>query len=204
MTAQPDYDQAIAYAIDQLRLHLNPQLIYHNVWHTAGDVMPGAMELADLSGVHGRDRQLLRVAAAYHDVGFIEMYEGHERVSMRIAQEALPDFGFAAEDVAQIVALIRVTIMPQSPQSLLGEILADADLGVLGRADFFERGELLRQETVSFVEPVSLRAWDQRQLNFLQQHTYFTAAARQLRGSTKAEHILKLEELLRNGRYADS
>ncbi|MBE2198536.1 MAG: phosphohydrolase [Anaerolinea sp.] len=199
MTAQPDFDTAIAYALDQLRLHLDPRLVYHNLWHTEGDVMPGAMELAALSGVSGREQKMLQVAAAYHDIGFIEAYEGHELVSVRVAQEALPGFGFAEGDVAQIVTLIRATIMPQSPQNLLGEILADADLGVLGRADFFERGEILRQETAVFVEFVPPLTWDQRQLLFLQQHAYFTPAARKLRVPGKEKHIAMLQERIRKG-----
>jgi hypothetical protein len=44
------------------------------------------------------------------------------------------------------VRLIMVTRLPQTPNSLLEEIIADADLDSLGRADFQVRYEALRRD----------------------------------------------------------
>jgi hypothetical protein len=80
---------------------------------------------------------------------------------------------------------------------LLEEILADADLDVLGRKDFFPRSEALRQESANFGREIGQKEWHEGQLALLKSHEYFTTAARTLRNGMKESHIASLEETLR-------
>lgn len=132
---------AIAHALARLRAELSPELTYHNVAHTQDDVIPGAARLARLSDMAEGDVCLLEVAAAYHDIGFIHVRVEHEPVSVRIAAETLPAYGFSPQQIERIASMILATRLPQSPHNPLEEILADADLDVPGRDDFFERNE---------------------------------------------------------------
>ena len=196
LMCQTDYDGAIAYAIERLRLELPPGLLYHDLWHTQFDVLPAVARIATINNLAHGEIRLLEVGAAFHDVGFVRSYVEHEAAGVQIASAVLPDFGFNARQIGCIAGMIRATRLPQSPQNLLEEIVVDADLDVLGRDDFFERSKLLHQELALAGQPASWRQWQQQQLRFLQQHTYFTHAARALRNGGKQRHIETIEEWL--------
>jgi predicted metal-dependent HD superfamily phosphohydrolase len=166
------------------------------VWHTEQDVLPAAERLARHSGLNGEAIDLLRVAAAFHDVGFVQGPHGHEARGAHMAGEVLPDYGFSADQVAQIQGMIMATSLPQSPQNLLEALLADADLDVLGRPDFFERNQALREELRLRGEDLPLSKWLAIQLQFLKEHRYFTPAARRLRQQTKEANLARVRQLL--------
>jgi uncharacterized protein len=173
---------------------LSPKLHFHSLTHTRDDVVPAALRLAAQLDIGCEDRQLIRTAACYHDIGFIERRNGHEDVSSRIAAATLPNFGYSPEQVAWVVGMIMATKLPQKPTNLLEEIMADADLDSLGRADFFIRNQALRDELAAFDHVMSDALWYRNQLNFLRSHHYWTAEAASLRGPAKKQHI---DELIR-------
>lgn len=192
----PDFDAAINYALGRLERELPPILTYHNLWHTAEDVLPAVRRLAALCGVDGAAARLIEVAAAYHDIGFTVQPEEHERIGMAIVAQVLPGFGFAPEQVAAVQGMIWATKLPQSPCTPLEEILVDADLDVLGREDALARSEALRAELAALGRPLTPAEWASIQLRFYQQHRYFTAAAHALRSAGKARNMARLEALL--------
>lgn len=199
---QTDYDGAIDYALGRLRRDLSPNLTYHDLWHTQFDVLPAVARMGVINGLAHEDIRLMEVAAAFHDIGFVRVMEGHEAAGVQIAGKVLPGFGFAAQKIECIAGMILATRLPQSPQNLLEEIVVDADLDVLGRDDFFDRNELLRQEMAHFGRVLTWRQWQEEQLRFLQQHTYFTPVARALRNAGKQRHIAIIKGWLEQG-YAD-
>lgn len=192
----PDLERARQYALERLERDLPTELLYHSVAHTRDDVLPAALRFAAREGVTGLDLLLLKTAALYHDIGFVTCYLEHERASTDIAREVLPEFGYTPAQIDTIADLIMATHFPQSATSQLERLLADADLDVLGREDFFARNELLRAERAAVAGPVSLPAWYRQQLAFLEEHDYFTAAARALRNPQKRKNIARLRELL--------
>lgn len=193
----PNNAAAIAHALARLQAELSPKLTYHNVWHTQEDVIPAVLRLARLCAVTEEDVSLLEVAAAYHDIGFVYVMVEHERAGARIVAETLPAYGFSPQHIEQIEGLIMATRLPQSPHNRLEEILADADLDVLGREDFFERNEQLHLEFNTRNPPMTQREWWAAQIGFLQGHSYFTPAARALRDATKHRNIDLLKQRLR-------
>jgi uncharacterized protein len=194
---QPDFEKARDYALERLEQELYPHLYYHSLGHTRDEVVPAAERLAGDLGVTGMDFVLLLTGAYFHDIGYIEKREGHELTSARIAAEALPGFGYSPEQIETIRRIILATKMPQSPQTLLEEIMADADLDVLGRDDFLKRSLDLRAELAALGISSSEEAWYRSQLEFLQAHHYFTPAAHRLRDKKKRKNIATLVGLLR-------
>jgi uncharacterized protein len=189
MKTLPDFERAKRYALERLQTDLPDNLYYHSLAHTAEDVVPAAERLAAIEGIEGEDLLLLLTAALYHDIGFIEHYTDHESVSVRIAAEALPEYGYSQDQLHIISGMIMATKLPQSPHSLLEQILADADLDNLGRDDFEARSKLLREELEALGNSVNDEDWYERQLEFLQGHTYFTDAARGLRDEKKQHNL---------------
>ena len=192
----PDYKAAKEYALRRLEQDLSPQLFYHSLAHTRDEVAPAADRFASVEGVGGKEFQLLMVTAFFHDMGFIVQYDDHESASIRIAASILPGFGFMPEDVDIICNAIQATRLPQSPNTLLEKILVDADLDNLGKEDFFRRSQDLRRELTALGRGVSDQQWYASQMKFLKGHTYWTAAARDLRGAQKQRNIVDLERLL--------
>jgi predicted metal-dependent HD superfamily phosphohydrolase len=192
----PDFVGAVAYAIGRLRSELSPNFTYHNLWHTQHEVMPIARKLASMSQADEADIQLLEVATAFHDIGFIEVNKNHELTGARIVAQVLPDFGFSSAQIEIIMGLIIATRLPQSPCIPLEKCIADADLDVLGRDDFIARNSCLREEMANGGTHFTDQSWLEGQLEFAQSHNYFTAAARNLRGKYKNENIAIMQKHL--------
>lgn len=196
--SQPDYRGAIAFIVKRLEEELSPALTYHSLYHTRDDVVPATRRLAEMIGLSEQDKKLLEVAAAYHDAGFLLQYREHELAGVTVAQKFLPHFGFSDESIRTICGMIMATRLPQSPKNLMEEILADADLDSLGREDFFERGNTLRNERTLRGEIITDESWYQEQVSFLRNHRYFTQAARSIRDEGKKKHIEILRGWLEN------
>lgn len=192
----PDVDGAIAYALERLERELSPNLVYHSIVHTRDDVVPAAERLAAAERIDGEALLLLRTAAHFHDIGFVERREDHEVRGARIASEILPRFGYNSAQIISVVGMIMATRLPQSPQTLPQQILADADLDILGRKNFFEYNGLLRRELALADMPASDEDWYRVQLHFLRGHRYWTNAARALRDAQKQQNIAIMSSLL--------
>ncbi|HMA36720.1 MAG TPA: phosphohydrolase [Chloroflexia bacterium] len=194
--SQPEHARANQCALDRLTRELAPVLVYHSLLHTRDEVVPAVERLAALEGVAGRELALLRTAAYYHDLGFIEQAVNHELISIRMATEMLPAFGFTPAQVAHVGEMILATRLPQSPRDHLGAILADADLDLLGRPDFMARNHDLRTELAAFGNTVADEHWYRAQFQFLAGHRYFTPAAQRLRDAQKARNLALLAGLI--------
>lgn len=191
-----DWDAVKAYALARLTRGLPPDLRYHSIRHTCADVLPAVERLAALAGVNGDELLLLRTAALYHDMGYMEQYVNNEPIGVRIARETLPDFGYSSDQIEAIERMIMATQMPQAPQTFLEALMCDADLDSLGREDYLETSHNLHAELVAYGASITLEEWYRRQLTFLSNHTYFTEAARELRDAGKQANIQQLHELL--------
>ncbi len=190
-----NYSKAKSYVFKKLKTELSPDLHYHCIDHTK-DVIQSATQLGKMENVTKKELTLLKTAALFHDIGFTETYDGHEKVGAGIARETLPQFGYSDEEIKAIEGMILATEIPQNPKTHLEEILADADLDYIGRDDLFVIGQRLQYEWKLKGITTSLKDWHEKQLDFLQNHKYFTEAAKTLREKTKQQNIYELEKLL--------
>ena len=187
------FEQARRYAIHRLEHELSPALLYHGIAHTRDEVVPAVERLAGLEGIQGESLSLLLTAAWFHDIGYVEQATHHELIGARIAVQVLPSFGYTDGEVEVVRWAILATALPQSPTSLLEEILADADLDVLGREDFMQRNQDLRAELALLGKEFTDTEWYTRQIQFVEQHQYFTASARSSRDMQKSLNIAVLK-----------
>lgn len=184
------------HVIDKLETGLSPALTYHNVAHTL-DVLKYVVEIAGKEGIKNeKDLFLLKVSALYHDVGFLEVYGGHEELSCKIATEELQGFGLNDEDIEKVCGMIRATKVPQQPTNQLEEIICDSDLDYLGRPDFWQIGEGLYKEFLDQKIVSNFRDWNLLQVRFLESHHYFTKTAKETRQEQKQLHLEAIKEKL--------
>ena len=197
---KPDYEQAKAYVARRLEHELPSTNYYHCLQHTLDDVLPAAERLAEAEGVRGDDLLCLLTAACFHDIGHIEQSNNHEEISVRIASEVLPRFGYSPEQIRLISALIMATKVPQHPSTLLEKIIVDADMDSLGHDDFLRVSRALRDELEAAGIHYSDEDWYRYQIEFLTEHHYYTQAARHLRDEGKRRNIATLRRLLEESR----
>lgn len=194
--SKPDVAGACQYALQRLASELPAAAHYHCLEHTHDDVLPAAQQFAEREQITGAALVCLITAVHFHDLGHIEQAVGHEAISARIAAEQLPAFGYPQHYIALIKRLIVATKVPQHPVTLLEKIIVDADMDSLGRDDFMETSYALRRELAEFGRIFSNAEWYAQQIAFMHAHTYFTSAARTLRGPGKRRNIAQLEQLL--------
>lgn len=192
----PDYGGAIKYARDRLSEQLPKFLHYHNLHHTFGEVVPAALLLAGQEGVSNEEHNLIHVAGAYHDIGWVIQGVNHESISVDICHQVLPGYGFSEDHLQQMAGMIMATRLPQTPANKLESILADADMYSLGGENFWKRNEDLRYETTVLRGPVSDREWFHQQIEFLESHTYQTEFARAMQEPKKKRYIYQLRQYL--------
>ncbi len=181
----------------RLSLHSDPALTYHTAGHTA-DVLCTAERIALEEGITDPQKLLLlKVAALYHDTGFLYAYKGHENKSCEIVRKELVDLNFTENDINTICSLIMATKIPQSPQNHLEEILCDADLDYLGRDDFEPISNHLRKEFFKLGIVNTEEEWMQLQIRFFESHQYFTKTSREKRNGKKMQHLEQLKRQVR-------
>jgi uncharacterized protein len=171
---------------------LNPHLTYHSVDHTL-DMMEQAVRIAHEEGITSeRDLFLLKIAALYHDSGFLETYADHEAKSCDIFIEDAANLDFTEKEKDIICGLIMATKIPQQPNTIMEKVICDADLDYLGRDDFFEIGDTLKREFLHYKIVPDDNAWEKLQLKFLQNHKYHTEASQKQREPFKQQNLSKL------------
>ncbi|WP_304238554.1 HD domain-containing protein [Jiulongibacter sediminis] len=179
--------------IQNLGYNLADYYHYHSVRHTIY-VEKMACYLAKKMGVADHDLYLLRVAALYHDSGFLVQAEDHEEISCEMVESELPKYNLTNSDIEKVKGMIRATKIPQKPQNCLEEILADADLEYLSTENFDRVSSFLFKELQYFEPNLTLEEWDTRQIHFLENHQYHTEFCRKNKENFKQQHLRKLKE----------
>ena len=179
--------------LSRLENELDLRLGYHNIIHTL-DVLEQAEVLAKQEKVtDDHDVLLLKTAAVFHDSGFLFVYKNHEEKSCEIASEYLRNV-FSEEDIKKVCGMIMATKIPQTPNTLLEQIICDADLDYLGRDDFEPISQNLYKEFIVFkIIPEDI-IWDHIQIKFFESHHYFTGTSISKRNGEKLKHLNILKE----------
>lgn len=180
-------------AIEIIREKIPEGYYYHNDEHTL-DVIGAAERIGSGEQVSEEDLNLLKIAAAYHDTGYVISRVNHEEQSCAIARKELLDRGIESKDIERICELILATKVPHHPKNKLEEILCDADLDYLGRDDYFKISTVVFKE-FRFTGVINSEAeWMELQVKFLESHKYFTTTSIKSRKSKKEENLRRIKE----------
>ncbi|HRI62374.1 MAG TPA: DUF5706 domain-containing protein [Saprospiraceae bacterium] len=179
------------YINDYFTKHISPEYVFHDLEHTVQTVA-AARTIGDGFQLDDHDMLLLLLATWFHDTGYSEGPKDHEERSCNNADHFLrgkiPD-----ADLQTIMVIIRATKVPQQPQTLLEQIICDADLSHLGMETYWDRTGKLRQEFILARKTVmSEQDWVDFELNFMLNHNYHTIVANEFFNKRKAKHIQQL------------
>ena len=189
--------QAREYALKLLRARLATWVAYHDIRHTE-ETVEACREIAAGCGLDPDQTDIVLIAAWFHDTGYIETVQGHEERSSAIAEEYLRGLGYPPGKIDRVKGCIMATKMPQRPNNLLEQIICDADMLYIGREEFFEKNDLLRDEIERregiVIDPA---AWLRRSIEFLEGQEYHTEYCRQRLTAGLKRNIETLRDQLR-------
>jgi predicted metal-dependent HD superfamily phosphohydrolase len=191
------------YVRELFRDELPAGIKYHNADHTlhaTKGVVAVANNLAKLENVSELDRELIIAAAYFHDTGYIREYEKNEPIAARMAGRILKLIGYKPDEIKKVQKMILATDPDVEPKTHVEKILCDADLDNLGREDFFQLDERLREgRGMRGIDVSDDVTWYRNTLEFLEEHQYYTESQNRLREKGKQKNtrelIKKLESL---------
>ena len=179
-----------------LRSGLDTRLTYHSPAHTE-DVLLQVERIAAEENIADRRLLLLmRIAALFHDTGFLRTYKGHEKESCVIMLATIDTGQFDETEIDIMRGMIMATKIPQTPQTLPERIICDADLDYIGRDDFETISNELKNEFLAYGVIKDELDWDRLQVSFFESHNYFTASSIHDRCPLKIQHLEHLKQKL--------
>ncbi|MCW8813351.1 MAG: DUF5706 domain-containing protein, partial [Chlorobium sp.] len=142
--------------------------------------------------------ELLLIAAWFHDIGYTESIDNHEDIGITIATQFLEKNNYTQDKINRVAELINATRIPRNPKNLLEEIICDADLHHLGTSEFKDKSKMLRaeqemQKGFKFED----KDWIENNLNFLNEHKFYTAYAKNKLETQKNINYIKLQKKLK-------
>lgn len=170
------------------------RLAYHNVQHTER-VVRATMQIADHYQLNEQDYFIVIAAAWFHDIGYFTNPVNHEAEGAVKAADFLKQNEVDPEVIAAVEQCILATKMPQSPKTLLEQIVCDADLFHLGTDDFASTNKIMRKE-VELIKGIKISKdqWRENAARLLETHQYHTDYARLLLNDKKEKNLDKLRK----------
>ena len=191
-------EQAEDFVSKLLKDKLSDSYTYHNFNHTH-DVVTAVETLAASENLNASDKEMLLVAAWFHDTGYISGCTNHEEASVVIANRFLKEKG-KSEDFMEIVAsLIKATTYNYEPKTLFEKIIKDADFIHLSSDAYVLTCGALRTEWQQ-VEKKSFTDsdWVKENLDFLtHRHRFYTDYALKNWEPLKKKNIKYLQEKIK-------
>lgn len=186
------FDQLYKKTITNLEINLPGHLTFHDSNHTR-HVLEKAILIAEKENISDQELYLLKIAALYHDTGYLIGHKNHEKESCRIADLELTELGLKKAEIEQICSMILATQIPQQPKTHLEEILADADLEYLGTEEFEMISNKLFVEIKHFQPNLTLEEWYNIQVDFITKHHYHTDFCKKYREPNKLKNLEKIK-----------
>ena len=190
------------HVITFLSENLSDDMTYHSVAHTK-EVVRSVNELASKQNFTDEEKEILNIAAWFHDVGYTKSQEEHEKFSAIMAREYLTGLGYNDEKISKIEGCILATKMPQTPTNALEKTICDADLMHLAAKDYFQKADLLHKEIEKTkLCTISEKEWMQMNQEFLNSHCFFTEYAQKTYDSAVKENLRKVRQRLKKWQKA--
>ena len=193
------FEQVFDEVKERLAKEIPAFVAYHNAEHSLY-VLQKCIYLSEKEGMDKAQLELLKTGAIMHDTGFIfdSNTFGHEERSCEYADTVLPKYGFEDSEIEVVKGLIMATKLPQSPKNKLEQILCDADLYYLGTENYFNNSDKLVSELRDGGQELNEKRWLEVQIEFLNNHSFFTKTAKHELETKKKENLTKVEDRMKS------
>ncbi|MBK7380006.1 MAG: HD domain-containing protein [Ignavibacteriales bacterium] len=185
-------NKAKEYVSQLYREQPSEKFLYHNFEH-ALEVMTNVEEIGINSGLDFHELSLIKLAAIFHDTGWIIDADNHETKSSEIAKDFLASNGLNQADISKVVDLICITDLKTMPKTILQMVLRDGDILHIGKKGFYKRSQLLRAEKKIFKDKIFTELeWVESNIDFLIANKFFTEYANNNYETKRQQNISKL------------
>ncbi|MBM1104580.1 HD domain-containing protein [Aurantibacter crassamenti] len=186
-------DKVAAHVTAILNSELDGSYVYHNLKHTLYVVNSAQEIMADMP-IDAQSKELVLVAAWFHDVGYVSMIQEHEKQSCLMAVNYLTKANYGSENIDTICKLIMATERYYVPTTELEKIIRDADWSHLGKKNYPELAELLKVEIKSTTaKDLSETEWRNANINlFRNEHRFYTDYAQKNWQERKNKNLRRL------------
>lgn len=200
--------QAEDYINALLKDKLSNLYCYHNFNHTLHFVH-AVKELMDSEIEDELEKEILLIAAWFHDSGYIDGAKNHEDRSCEIVTSFLNDRGYDSDYIDKVTALIRATKMDEAAVTPSEKIMKDSDYSHFAQKEYISISELLRKEW-ELVDNKKYTDFEWLSTNFAMMsncHQYYTRYAQinwQPKKQKNISRILKKMNQLATGDMEDT
>ncbi|TDH25101.1 HD domain-containing protein [Segetibacter sp. 3557_3] len=204
MDSNTIYKKVENHVVGLFEKNHNPKLLYHNLQHTR-NVVNKTKQIAAHYELSERDMLIVYVAAWFHDTGYIFTEpQWHEEKSSELMRRFMTEYHQEEELINEVVKTILATKPTAKPETLLQEILRDADSFHFGTKDFKEMNKLVMAEHLA-VDP----EFDQFQaqvktLQMLESHRFFTSYCRNQLNDGKNKNVARLKKKLEKQKTSEA
>ena len=150
-------------ATDILKNQLSPDLVFHNFEHTKG-IVDAVQAIGTHEQLSDEEMEIAQIAAWFHNTGYRDAYDGHEKKSKAIASEFLSKEEVLPEKADKILACILASQAGNKPKHKIEEVLVDAKQAAVKEGDYKVQLDLLRQELLA------IKKVEQSEVEGLQKH----------------------------------
>ena len=175
------------------------KLPYHNWKHTHGvyDVVRDFIN--EIPEFNEEQSKYLKLAALFHDIGYLETFHEHEARGAEIATEFLNEHNEDNKCINEVARVIKATKLNHTPTDLLERVIVDADMSHLGSESYFDTAfkDLRLEIKQCSDQEFSDKGWIQNCYDFLSSHEYLTPYAKKKYHTIKEKNINKLSEKLK-------
>ena len=183
------------YTHDKFANELAEGFSYHNYEHTL-KVVDGLKKIMTKAELDEEQKEILLLAAYFHDLGFTINPDNHENYSKELAEKFLKENNYPASLVEEVLKCIEATKMTWEGEDRLCCILRDADLSGLADENYDQISEKLRKE-LEYRNVIKLNKdeWVKKNIEFINEHNYLSDEAKELFNEGKERNLKKLKNL---------
>jgi predicted metal-dependent HD superfamily phosphohydrolase len=176
---------------------LSGDLVFHNFHHTM-NVVRGVKDISRNLNLSEEEKEVLLLAAWFHDSGHIVKYVGHEEESQKLAKAWLIKEHYPTEKMERVLACIAATYLPHEPTNLLEEVIRDADLYHFSLGEYCHLQFQLREELKRvFKKEFTDLSWMKDNLKFIENHHYHTEYGQAILEKRKQLNYRKCQQLVK-------
>lgn len=188
-------NQVQDFVSDLINAKLSQVYSYHNLNHTIG-VVKAVDILCNEENVAPLDKEILLVAAWFHDTGYTIAHKNHEDFSVEIASRFLKEKGKSDDYIASVSSLIKATLKEYVPQTPFEKIIKDSDFYHILDDNYIFSCESLREEWGNVEEKVLTdMEWATENEVFLSKfHQFYTPYALEHWQALKDKNLKRLRK----------
>ena len=181
------------FVTNLLTQELDSNFLYHNLRHTQR-VVTHTTELAEHYKLQENEKEVLVLAAWFHDTGYTKGVAEHEGKGCELCTEFLKNKNYPDSKIETVSRLIMATNRYHDPKDLSEQIIRDADASHLGQKSYPETSELLRQELARLgVMEFTPSEWRTENIKlFRTEHHFYTDYAKEKWQGRKEKNLQKI------------